>query len=116
MLTRVYPRIYRSAFLSASRKSDRFRRCELLCGCFYSAVRALKFSTACEYGTCSAVFGLPSNYVRACADVYNRKAIDQMRRDGRSPPSGRSGLNDLNSLRIDSEEGQLYLQDMAWCQ
>jgi len=48
--------------------------------------------------------------------VYNRKAIDQMRRDGRSPPSGRSGLNDLNSLRIDSEEGQLYLQDMAWCQ
>eukprot|EP00327_Prymnesium_parvum_P020676 CAMPEP_0113277448 /NCGR_PEP_ID=MMETSP0008_2-20120614/26052_1 /TAXON_ID=97485 /ORGANISM="Prymnesium parvum" /LENGTH=230 /DNA_ID=CAMNT_0000127357 /DNA_START=1 /DNA_END=693 /DNA_ORIENTATION=+ /assembly_acc=CAM_ASM_000153 len=39
-----------------------------------------------------------------------------MRADGRRAASGREGKNELNSLRIDSAEGQAYLQDMLWCQ
>eukprot|EP00899_Mesostigma_viride_P015076 jgi/Mesvir1/2356/Mv06737-RA.1 len=47
------------------------------------------------------------------ASYYDRLAVQQMADDGRSPPGQRS---DINSLRIDSDEGRDYLADMQWCQ
>ena len=46
------------------------------------------------------------------AENYNKIAIEQMKKLGLAKdPSP----NDLNYLRIDSEEGQAYLNDMEWC-
>eukprot|EP00898_Chlorokybus_atmophyticus_P005653 jgi/Chlat1/6089/Chrsp40S05682 len=44
---------------------------------------------------------------------YDGIAATQMKMDGRL---GRDKKTELNTLRIDSSEGQAYLQDMAWCQ
>ena len=48
------------------------------------------------------------------ANHYNELAMLQMRADGR--PAAAGGRGGLNSLRIASEEGAQYLQDMLWCQ
>lgn len=50
------------------------------------------------------------------AEHYNQQAMAQMKAEGRPTPSGRVGSGELNSLRIDSAEGQAYLGDMMWCQ
>ena len=50
------------------------------------------------------------------ADHYNKVAMQQMKADKRRVwGNDEITEQDLNSLRIDSPEGQNYLQDMLWC-
>ena len=50
------------------------------------------------------------------AEFYNNVAIEQMNKLGDAYGNKRNVKQDLNYLRIDTEEGQAYLSDMQWCQ
>ena len=48
------------------------------------------------------------------AEYYNQRAIEQMKKI--DPFSKKNKAEDLNYMKIESDEGQNYLKDMLWCQ